>query len=215
MTVYPRVGGNPGNQQSNATSRSIPAWAGEPYYSTAPICRYPVYPRVGGGTLTPQCPDLHQRGLSPRGRGNRPTVWERRVTLRSIPAWAGKPTIPVDRRVQGVYPRVGGGTIEMLRKSRSRVYPRVGGGTRMYLPNGLQVIPRGRGTDPRLGATGAPWVYPRVGGGNLLTHSVLFDRDHKTVYPRVGGGTSSSLRVDLGSIPAWAGEPVRRIPVDR
>ena len=70
-----------------------------------------VYPRVGGETTLGVRADSHERGLSPRGRGNLP---KRRVVEHgygSIPAWAGKPS---SRRLvgaaSGVYPRVGGET---------------------------------------------------------------------------------------------------------
>ena len=100
---------------------------------------------------------------------------------RSIPAWAGEPppqpTRPQSRRV---YPRVGGGTLHILK-------PR-------WMYQGLS--PRGRGnrmivTEPTdlnrsiPAWAGAPTPY------KLLAYQIK-------VYPGVGV---------LRSIPAWAGEP--------
>ena len=132
--VYPRVGGETcwsrscsgspsglsprgrGNRCrcSPATRRtgSIPAWAGKPAsWSGSPIIST-VYPRVGGETGTTQRSRLRPRGLSPRGRGNLFLMLPSSCGSRSIPAWAGKPyTQPDARAVTGVYPRVGGETI--------------------------------------------------------------------------------------------------------
>ena len=132
--VYPRVGGgtrrlvppphhmaglSPRGRGNRALPRtagvmigSIPAWAGEPV-ALAGIDRIiRVYPRVGGGTATDrwQCSTI--AGLSPRGRGNRPIATWTAQALRSIPAWAGEPSVGIQglRRL-GVYPRVGGGTM--------------------------------------------------------------------------------------------------------
>ena len=90
---------------------SIPAWAGEPSNPVAPIAAIPVYPRVGGGTITSQLPRLATMGLSPRGRGNRVSTTYNLISNRSIPAWAGEP-FPRHRTCpyRAVYPRVGGGT---------------------------------------------------------------------------------------------------------
>ena len=54
------------------TFGSIPAWAGEPFASLRPFTRHlwPVYPRVGGGTICAPAQDHSAEGLSPRGRGN-------------------------------------------------------------------------------------------------------------------------------------------------
>ena len=77
---------------------------------------------------------------------------------------------------------------------RYRVYPRVGGGTACnssYCPSVH------------------PPVYPRVGGGTSNV-PVCADPSMDRVYPRVGGGTSlevANAGTELGSIPAWAGEP--------
>ena len=79
----------------------------------------------------------------------------------------------------------------------SRVYPRVGGGTRFiiycaWIPVGLS--PRGRGTSHRLGIIKVMWGLSPRGRGNPLHES--------------------RCRDSIGSIPAWAGEPLPRYPID-
>ena len=115
------------------------------------------------------------------------------------------------------------------------VYPRVGGGTpptRKGRTTGLGLSPRGRGNRGvqrgRLPGGGSipAWagepdgvvqigmlikVYPRVGGGTSSPSA-----RNCTVYglsPRGRGNPAFNLDVDsnFGSIPAWAGEPGRRI----
>ena len=133
-SVYPRVGGatipsyiadsNPpglsprgrGNhddaRRHRCSSRSIPAWAGQPSPKMVEIRSVRVYPRVGGAT---SCHARHHSttsGLSPRGRGNHDCLGNRYAAGGSIPAWAGQPhwggfPAPILR----VYPRVGGATV--------------------------------------------------------------------------------------------------------
>ena len=110
--LSPRGRGNPAQfTRLQPCQGSIPAWAGEPSHRGEPRSFQGVYPRVGGGT-----PLLFARlrpveGLSPRGRGNQPTVTHTPQVVGSIPAWAGEPEwgsrVGVGARV---YPRVGGGT---------------------------------------------------------------------------------------------------------
>ena len=95
-----------------------------------------------------------RRGLSPRGRGNRPDILSSVTGHRSIPAWAGEPWAPHGSLRQ------------------ARVYPRVGGGTRYVetpTKGGTGPIPAWAG-EPSVQSRnqGMPGVYPRVGGG---THS--------------------------------------------
>ena len=69
-----------------------------------------VYPRVGGGNGADYGQKSYPKGLSPRGRGKPLAVHHAHRRARSIPAWAGE-TNPLCRyaKVEGVYPRVGGG----------------------------------------------------------------------------------------------------------
>ena len=91
-------------------------------------------------------------GLSPRGRGKRAAGANRRVFLRSIPAWAGETAgqhYGLDSG-EGLSPR-----------GRGKPLP---GGLESPQPGS---IPAWAGETGGRGAIGAtPWVYPRVGGGN-------------------------------------------------
>ncbi len=212
--LSPRGRGNPSSPSAGATDlRSIPAWAGEPFRPPCLMTATGVYPRVGGGTCECRRAAIGQRGLSPRGRGNRPPATRSNTGSRSIPAWAGEPVLCVAFcRVGQVYPRVGGGTRWNIRIKKN--------------PTGLS--PRGRGNPP------APSVSI-AGGGSIPAWAGEPQRPGKTVqppgvYPRVGGGTRyhnrqpvhrgglsprgrGNHRGQLGgpsgsrSIPAWAGEP--------
>ena len=135
-----------------------------------------------------------------------------------------------------VYPRVGGGTVNLqlpiyVWLRLLAVYPRVGGGTNaadagLAVTRGLS--PRGRGNRfrshamaalklsvyPRVGGgtrsgKGHLTVYPRVGGGTAFVVSLTVVPCPQAVYPRVGGGTWVARNAARWrrSIPAWAGEP--------
>ncbi len=164
--------------------RSIPAWAGEPPALVARLGPSEVYPRVGGGTCTLVNWLRKERGLSPRGRGNRQNQPSGVGSLRSIPAWAGEPASGSSGRNAG------------------RVYPRVGGGTGPGLSSrgpGGGLSPRGRGNRPTcpLAAEGARSIPAWAGEPSRLTES----QKAAPVYPRVGGGTTSTN----SAISAWRG----------
>ena len=198
---------------------SIPAWAGEP--APPPRRHAPcwVYPRVGGGTLWGSPWKWSRRGLSPRGRGNLWLVTTGSYEDGSIPAWAGEPPAPWSAwQLPKVYPRVGGGT-RFWKTWKTRL-------------NGLS--PRGRGNHqvPLAGAKETGSIPAWAGEPGCYTHTSYPAR----VYPRVGGGTSrfggqqpqcqglsprgrgNHVHVDTpfrwaGSIPAWAGEPTRKLVI--
>ena len=70
-----------------------------------------VYPRVCGGTVPTYYPLGEDTGLSPRVRGNRTSGRFSEISIRSIPACAGEPTmLSRSPAVYTVYPRVCGGT---------------------------------------------------------------------------------------------------------
>ena len=235
--VYPRVGGETGGDspctggrsglpprgrgnQANVSwkfsqTRSTPAWAGKPREKPRLRCDDAVYPRVGGETLAVVMEDRLRAGLPPRGRGN-PRRTEPATPLQgSTPAWAGKPIRwSVRQGGTGVYPRVGGETLNV--KDATGHFP------------GLP--PRGRGNRPpdangalAEGSTPA-WagkpllkgsrltldgVYPRVGGETFRSFlSSGFDRG---LPPRGRGnqGVGGSGRRGQRSTPAWAGKPHR------
>ena len=152
-------------------------------------------------------------GLSPRGRGNRPGAASRPPMVGSIPAWAGEPrSRQTSAFVSRVYPRVGGGTMEALHKWRAGegLSPRGRGnrerGRREYRPGGS--IPAWAGEPRRRWRRrSADRVYPRVGGGTERRRGDR--RADEGLSPRGRGNRNADdrNRVDMGSIPAWAGEP--------
>ena len=115
ILVYPRVGGATG--RSPAVFHRLvglsPRGRGNllvsgPFYT---MCL--VYPRVGGATDQNSTCFTGSPGLSPRGRGNPSVTNIAAKTPRSIPAWAGQPSIKLQvRSLNAVYPRVGGATVE-------------------------------------------------------------------------------------------------------
>ena len=235
--VHPRVGGGAINTVSGrwahggpsprgrgslvqiaaclAQHGSIPAWAGEPRTGRCATSTSRVHPRVGGGAQSLRFVVDVFRGPSPRGRGSRCGGGAALSHQRSIPAWAGEPA----RRLQ--CPR------------RARVHPRVGGGARWISGETSRLrgpSPRGRGSrnrrrDGRTGLRSIPaWageptrcsrskartrVHPRVGGGAVAAS--MMDTCGEGPSPRGRGSRHRHpvFAADVGSIPAWAGEPPR------
>ena len=192
--VYPRVGGGNKRQgmagvessglsprgrgkpqlagRRGAAQGSIPAWAGETQFLRDLAAANAVYPRVGGGNFRSlaQLPVLY--GLSPRGRGKRPSGPLSGWRSGSIPAWAGEtlwhdhPDLPPK-----VYPRVGGGNPipQHGLSPDAGLSPRGRGKRRrpIKVPKGAGSIPAWAGetsSKARMRLDSA--VYPRVGGGN-------------------------------------------------
>ena len=129
--LSPRVRGN--HLRTDRRPRwhgSIPACAGEPLATSTRVCRYSVYPRVCGGTLTGLSTPYLDQGLSPRVRGNRLTYGGSGKSTGSIPACAGEPIWP-ERTAgfRGVYPRVCGGTSSagVVKRNGQGLSPRVRG----------------------------------------------------------------------------------------
>ena len=198
--VYPRVGGGtsspagppiakPGLSPRGRGNRyyrrrpgrmpgSIPAWAGEPHVERMNLSPTQVHPRVGGGTAYCNAEWIGAGGLSPRGRGN-----------------------PGQRHAEDGRPRLGSipawagepGDEDRARWGRSDhgSIPAWAGEPAIVYVDG----PLGR-------------VYPRVGGGTPGNPNAR--RAGQGLSPR---GRGNHVRVfgppePLGSIPAWAGEPV-------
>ena len=91
--------------------RSIPAYAGDPGAATARTAPHTVYPRLRGGSRVTAVYATSPQGLSPPTRGIQSGAWDIRAGRRSIPAYAGDPTIAT--LVAGslrVYPRLRGGS---------------------------------------------------------------------------------------------------------
>ena len=72
------------------TARLIPAWAGKTIVATAPGVVRSAHPRVGGENTTSHCVSSIGGGSSPRGRGKPGSLMTVHMTVRLIPAWAGK-----------------------------------------------------------------------------------------------------------------------------
>ena len=155
-------------------------------------------------------------GLSPRVRGNRPTIPGQVIMSGSIPACAGKPRC-VGRfgsRFE-VYPRVCGETLPAGKapKLEPGLSPRVRGNPVALekRPAGLRSIPACAGKP-----TGAPrrpripGVYPRVCGETAFR--ITFQMEAPGLSPRVRGNPVD-CRKKIGrprSIPACAGKPASR-----
>ena len=225
------------NSCSKPTRWVYPACAGEPGQFVTTSRPEKVYPRVCGGTALKDLLTPFLNGLSPRVRGNRLKGLANAFLERSIPACAGEPVNGGHPTVlHGVYPRVCGGTTTMSLRSgpdmglsprvrgnpslylvhhpSATVYPRVCGGT-TYSRNDaflwMGLSPRVRG-EPRSNSLSVSMtsVYPRVCGGTSCAGQAKSNRHG--LSPRVRGNHVLSQRrlpVD-GSIPACAGEPIRR-----
>ena len=90
--LSPRGRGNhPPDSKRNDRIGSIPARAGKPRAGLPATSMMQVYPRAGGETMASQPKLTASTGLSPRGRGNLPSVRPASFRRRSIPARAGKP----------------------------------------------------------------------------------------------------------------------------
>ena len=170
--LSPRVRGNREcGVRRNVGAGSIPACAGEPLVKISEETGFEVYPRVCGGTRTPQQPGHRVHGLSPRVRGNHLIPALGAGSVWSIPACAGEP--PAARRgthPNPVYPRVCGGTPagQRLSDMRTGLSPRVRGNQsgRCGLRRRRRSIPACAGEPGAVGAAvGAKGVYPRVCGG--------------------------------------------------
>ena len=129
--LSPRVRGNLRSRvQDEMRDRSIPACAGEPWFSGRSSVRIAVYPRVCGGTDSLLRTTGAEGGLSPRVRGNHTEAQWSITGHGSIPACAGEPSWCARLRpVQRVYPRVCGGTLRVCAASAydSGLSPRVRG----------------------------------------------------------------------------------------
>ena len=194
-------------------SGSIPAWAGKPRGPYRRVTVRGVYPRVGGETPCGAPPRRGSSGLSPRGRGN-PHAGRSPLPCRgSIPAWAGKPLMPIClRRTIMVYPRVGGETLTRVdRLCRAEGLSPRGRGNRGC--DGVSSTCRGsipawagKPTDIKQAELG-DMVYPRVGGE---TSSDAFSEQLLVGLSPRGRGNLSLSWVKVTherSIPAWAGKP--------
>ena len=134
----------------------------------------------------------------------------------SIPACAGEPRRPAPQLpLKRVYPRVCGGTAmhDFAEWIVQGLSPRVRGNRHVTAPSVVSIgsIPACAG-EPTAGlrALNRSRVYPRVCGGTSSANAMLFLLSG--LSPRVRGnlGPAGFARNDPGSIPACAGEPIRR-----
>ena len=218
--LSPRVRGNPPYPLVGTNSRrSIPACAGEPGIHGVNDARQGVYPRVCGGTWGRPFLPRPLRGLSPRVRGNQFHRIAVAHLVRSIPACAGEPmntSAPV--LTPEVYPRVCGGTVDGRtdRRPGEGLSPRVRGNQNIAVstPEIERSIPACAG-EPRLvrSSPAVLGVYPRVCGGTAATGYAGPTR--MGLSPRVRGNPLRKAPAigERRSIPACAGEPLRRCAV--
>ena len=192
-----------------------PRMRGNPTGSPTWKPRTKVYPRACGGTVSIPGATTYDQGLSPRMRGNHQQAPRYRYPIRSIPAHAGEPMLPV--RLRGrreVYPRACGEPgAAGYRRRVPTVYPRACGGTASTSPwnvptRGLSPRMRGnrvRQPDRRRRPRSIP-AHAGEPGGEL--HRLAFC----TVYPRACGGTipsvSATVRM-LGLSPRMRGNPFK------
>ena len=212
--LSPRVRGNRRRRRYPlGNGGSIPACAGEPIVGHRKAETARVYPRVCGGTPAGLSRGIPAKGLSPRVRGNRMTLYISRQSPGSIPACAGEPgSGPYISPRPAVYPRVCGGTNAGLDDVQDvgGLSPRVRGN---LAPQYAYV--RSRGSIPACaGEPGncrklvdAVTVYPRVCGGT--SEVSLVSQQNAGLSPRVRGNPYIPCKPArlLGSIPACAGEP--------
>ena len=213
--LSPRMRGNRerGGVPSSAAG-SIPAYAGEPSRAIWALTMRTVYPRVCGGTGAAFPLAGRELGLSPRMRGN--PEERRTVDLLggSIPAYAGEPSSSsVSSSGSGVYPRVCGGTClpSLTRRRRQGLSPRMRGNHRPadQPVSNTGSIPAYAGEPMRRNRWPLPaTVYPRVCGGTPFLGGD--SGGGGGLSPRMRGNPIVGLirTFGIGSIPAYAGEPV-------
>ncbi len=236
LRVYPRVCGGAGSTYLRRGNReglsprvrgslddiasgricwgSIPACAGEPRNPGHVQGGVRVYPRVCGGATHAAHTRCYTRGLSPRVRGSRDSGVYQRSKVGSIPACAGEPASAMRRRAPSrVYPRVCGGarTYHQMSPLQLGLSPRVRGslhqGCTTPTDNGSIPACAGEPAQPHPTAR-SPRVYPRVCGGALVDS--ISDISSLGLSPRVRGSPPPQARhpLNIGSIPACAGEPL-------
>ena len=201
-----------GGPRRTASSRSIPACAGETCINSPIVRSAPVYPRVCGGNGFPAHLCLCLSGLSPRVRGKPSRNAVHTSGAGSIPACAGETinTITGDG-LKTVYPRVCGGNDhdQDAAPRLTGLSPRVRGKL-LGQPDGRtgrRSIPACAGeTAVADGDVGNSKVYPRVCGGN--SYRTRKGKSWKGLSPRVRGKRSPHQHTGLcvRSIPACAGE---------
>ena len=211
------VRGNPRRRRADPDRcGSIPACAGEPNAGPAGQWLSRVYPRMCGGTRRKPGLSSSHRGLSPHVRGNQAVARTFVSSFGSIPACAGEPKIAKgNSRLIQVYPRMCGGTFRSCPMSASvlGLSPHVRGNQhrRREADRRHGSIPACAGEpSSRQRRRGEAGVYPRMCGG---TSSLAARRKGSIgLSPHVRGnrGWPTAGDENAGSIPACAGEPLRK-----
>ncbi len=204
-----------GSKQRHAAG-PIPARAGQPKILSRQ--REPIwaYPRSRGATMAPGPGTVSRAGLSPLARGN-PIIQAMTVTCRRpIPARAGQPPVEfIHRNGIGAYPR-----------SRGATYRSTGSAPHL---RGLSPLARGNRKDSRMywkvtgpipARAGQPVAasrcrtprraYPRSRGATHGEVSVCMARPGLSPLARGNRIDARVFGVDLGPIPARAGQPTMR-----
>ena len=155
-----------------ATSRTIPAHAGESFYFHNRICKTWDYPRSRGGTVCMPSYTHLPSGLSPLTRGN---PFCRSVNLAfqgTIPAPAGEPaSAAVSAGLLGDYPRSRGGTCSVF--------------DLIFHLTGLSPLTRGNLKMPLKGCEGIGTIPAHAGEPQNAIPNQCLSGD----YPRSRGGT--------------------------
>ncbi len=209
----PRVRGKPRLVLLRAVLlRSIPACAGEAGRPVERWSSWTVHPRVCGGSGRPVLANVQVAGPSPRVRGKRGGLQQRRVKRRSIPACAGEALHRAGRAPRGgVHPRVCGGSfiVDIYVRNGNGPSPRVRGKRRgralaRARPGSIPAC-AGEAFESSRSSTRFR-VHPRVCGGSVVNRE---DRPRPGgPSPRVRGkhDRSKNPGAPIRSIPACAGE---------
>ena len=209
---------------------SIPACAGEATRSERADRRGWVDPRVRGGSSPTDTNRALTDGRSPRARGKLADVRTPTDYHGSIPACAGEaPAMPIGPLAPSVDPRVRGGSIgklwdrmEPTRRDKGRSPRARGKPASARRPTAAwRSIPACAGEAARPDRVRVrPTVDPRVRGGSSSSSTTAEPSSGRS--PRARGKQEIALARcgEHGSIPACAGEAVRRrqrarpVPVD-
>ena len=177
-----------------------------------------VYPRLRGGSYPSALVAMFGQGLSPPTRGIRIRSCSNYTNVRSIPAYAGDPQTGAPYPAPTwVYPRLRGGSLgDLARQSRRQGLspPTRGIPSRWRVATmRMRSIPAYAG-DPSSSRTflGQRRVYPRLRGGSAPGASRI--PIIPGLSPPTRGihlGTLFAV-ANIGSIPAYAGDPARRHP---
>ena len=218
----PRVRGSPAPARRRlAPAGTIPACAGEPSTMGARRRSGRDHPRVCGGAYARRVPTYMAEGPSPRVRGSRRSRLGIGAGRGTIPACAGEPyrrqTNPL---AIGDHPRVCGGAaitsawLMTFRGPSPRVRGSLGLVAKVRQAEGTIPACAGEPCPLRI-SRGARRDHPRVCGG--AEAGVTLIRDGRGPSPRVRGSLGGGLKrgVDVGTIPACAGEPRCRRPSAR